>query len=319
MIPANNDMRFEVSTKCLYACSICPHATPAFTRKKEIMSDSLFCRLLDKIMQETRQYDTLTFPGMGEPLMDKGLEEKIKYAKSKYPHLTVLLLTNGAYLTPERFLRLQALGVASVRVSFYGYDARSYAQAHGVPEDMFCQVQKNLEEIANLRKGTQLLLTYNIIPGSDAQAIRRWVDMWTDRVDLLEVWRPHNWADFGEYRQVQSEKLKTCGRPFQGPLQVQVDGTVNMCCFDFNGKLTLGDLQRQSLAEIFSSPVFQKICGCHQSGRFEGSALICENCDQRNAKRDDVMVYNSRFDLQERVNMISTTYRKIISDGKREH
>ena len=84
-----------------------------------------------------------------------------------------------------------------------------------------------------------------------------------------------------------------------------------MCCFDFDGKLTLGDLKTQNLEEIFSSPIFNKIVQCHSSGNFENSGLICENCAQRNKDKSGVAIYNSKFDIKERVNMISTTYKTV--------
>jgi radical SAM protein with 4Fe4S-binding SPASM domain len=126
------------------------------------------------------------------------------------------------------------------------------------------------------------------------------------------VWRPHNWVDGRDYRAVQQEKLKTCGRPFKTPLQVQVDGTVNMCCFDFDGKLLLGDLKDQTLKEIFQSDMYKKIVECHTTGKYENSGLICKNCDQRNVDKSDVMVYNSKFAIEERVKKVSTTYSDIV-------
>jgi hypothetical protein len=87
-----------------------------------------------------------------------------------------------------------------------------------------------------------------------------------------------------------------------------VDGTVNMCCFDFDGKLLLGDLKTQTLKEIFESSMFKKILKHHTTGDFKESGLICENCDQRNLNKSDVMVYNSKFDISERVKKVSTTY-----------
>jgi recombinational DNA repair protein RecR len=65
------------------------------------------------------------------------------------------------------------------------------------------------------------------------------------------------------------------------------------------------------LKEIFESEMFKKIEKCHLTENFENSGLICENCDQRNADKSDVMVYNSRFDIQERVKKVSTTYSDI--------
>lgn len=311
MIPENNDMRFEITTKCNYNCIICPR--DKLTRKIETMSFELFKKLFDKIIKETDQYDTLTFPGMGEPLLDKTLNKKIEHAKNKLNDLKILILTNGSLLNLEIFKELEDLGVSSVRVSLYGNDAESYAKVHGIKnKEMFKKVKDTLLEISRHKKSTKLLLTLNVVNGSNDGFVKDWVDFWNNKSDLIEVWYPHNWVDGRTYRKVQRDKLKTCGRPLKGPLQVQVDGTVNMCCFDFDGKLTVGDLKTQSLEEIFSSPMYRKIVKCHALGDFAASGLICENCDQRNMNKSDVMIYNSKFDINERVKQISTTYSKII-------
>ena len=147
-----------------------------------------------------------------------------------------------------------------------------------------------------------------MVDGCNDSALESWIEYWKDKVDLLEVWRPHNWADSKDYRAVQKDKLKTCGRPLNTPLQIQVDGTVNMCCFDFDGKLLLGDLRTQTLEEIFESSMFNKILRYHTSGDYRGSGIICENCDQRNVEKTDAMIYNSKYDIEERVKKVSTTY-----------
>lgn len=310
MIPRNNDMRFEVSTQCNYNCVICPQ--DKLRRKKEIMSFELFKKLFDKVIRETDQYTTLTFPGMGEPTLDKTLLQKIAYAKSRKPNLDITFITNASSLTPQRWQELEDLGVSSARVSFYGNDPESYSKIMGVNnKKMFDRVVKNLLEISKIKKKTKLLLTMNVINDDYDIVPDAWIKFWEEKVDLIEVWAPHNWVDSVEFRKLQDTKMKTCGRPFEGPLQVQVDGTVNMCCFDYDGHLTLGDLKTQSLAGIFSSPMFKTITECHTSGNFEGSGLICENCDQRNLDKSDVMIYNSKFDIKERVKQLSTTYAKV--------
>lgn len=308
MIPESNELRLEVTTKCNYNCIICPREK--LTRKKETMSFELFRYIFDKINSETSQYDTLTFPGLGEPLLDETLDDKITYAK-KHGY-TVLILTNGSLLTPERFKRLEDIGLDSVRVSIYGDSPESYNAIHGTKNtDLFQKVKKNLTEISRIKNKTSLLITYNVVDGYNDSELESWIEYWKDKVDLLEVWRPHNWVDGRVYRVIQEEKLKTCGRPWNTPLQIQVDGTVNMCCFDFDGKLLLGDLKTQTLKEIFESSMFKKILKHHTTGRFGGSRLICENCDQRNLNKSEVMIYNSRYNINERVKQVSTTYKDI--------
>jgi organic radical activating enzyme len=308
MIPKSSELRIEVTTKCNYNCNICPR--DKLTREKETMSLELFKYIFDKINSETSQYNTLTFPGMGEPLLDEAIDDKIIYAKKH--HYDVLMLTNGSLLTVDRFKRLEDIGMDSIRVSIYGNSSESYNAMHGTNNtDLFQRIKRNLTEISRIKTNTSLLLTYNVVNGCNDSDIESWIEYWNDKVDLLEIWSPHNWVDSGDYRVVQSKQLRTCGRPWNTPLQIQVDGTVNMCCFDFDGKLLLGDLKTQTLKGIFESSMFQKIKKHHTSGDYKDSGLICENCDQRNSDKSDVMTYNSKYDISERVKKVSTTYSDI--------
>lgn len=308
MIPTNNELRIEVTTKCNYNCNICPRER--LTRAMETMDFELFKYIFDRINTETSQYNTLTFPGMGEPLLDEAIDDKIIYAKKH--NYNILMLTNGSLLTVDRFRRLEDIGMDSIRVSIYGNSSESYNAMHGISNtDSFLRIKENLTEISRIKTKTSLLLTYNVVDGCNDSALESWIEYWKDKVDLLEVWRPHNWVDSKDYRAVQKDKLKTCGRPLNTPLQIQVDGTVNMCCFDFDGKLLLGDLRTQTLEEIFESSMFNKILRYHTSGDYRGSGIICENCDQRNVEKTDAMIYNSKYDIEERVKKVSTTYADI--------
>ena len=305
MIPTNNELRIEVTTKCNYNCNICPRER--LTRAMETMDFELFKYIFDRINTETSQYNTLTFPGMGEPLLDEAIDDKIIYAKKH--NYNILMLTNGSLLTVDRFRRLEDIGMDSIRVSIYGNSSESYNAMHGISNtDSFLRIKENLTEISRIKTKTSLLLTYNVVDGCNDSALESWIEYWKDKVDLLEVGRPHNWVDSKDYRAVQKDKLKTCGRPLNTPLQIQVDGTVNMCCFDFDGKLLLGDLRTQTLEEIFESSMFNKILRYHTSGDYRGSGIICENCDQRNVEKTDAMIYNSKYDIEERVKKVSTTY-----------
>ncbi len=346
MIPSSSEVRIEVSTKCNYNCVICARDT--LTRAKEIMPTERFKYYVNKIIKETDQYDTLTFSGFGEPLMDNGKKitdilklctkdnEKIfevrdkdlvrhrvwrvrdkdfikKAEIAKRFGFDVLLLTNASLLSTKLFKQINEVGLESIRISFYGMNADSYKTVHNVNGDVFFErVRDTLTEICSMKRTTKIIFTYNVVPGANDRDVHDWIRYWEPIADLLEVWRPHNWVDGRDYRRVKPKKLDTCGRPFNGPLQVQVDGTVNICCFDYNGKLFLGDLKSQSLSEIFSSEAYRKIKKCHLTGNFEGSGLICEKCDQRNHDKSDIMVYNSKFDINERVRMVSTIYNKLI-------
>jgi len=309
MIPKNTEIRMELINRCNYSCQLCMEKK--LTRPRCYMSTEMFKSLLDKILAEADHYKNVSFAGIGEPLLDFDIIEKIKYVKSK--GLNPILVTNALLLTLDKFRELQDAGLYSVRVSFHGANAQDYSRLHGVPQQNFYQIKDTIAKIAKEKNTTRLLLTCAFVQGVNNRPVEEWLGLWEGlNVDLLEVWKAHNWVDSLNNRVVQEKKVNTCGRIENGPLQVQADGLINACCFDWDGKLIFGDLKTQSLTEIFSSPEYNNIKEKHRTGNFNNSGLICEFCDQRNSCKKDVLLYSSKYDLNERVRMTSTTYEKVI-------
>ena len=314
MIPHNKEIRFEVTTRCNHHCIMCPR--DELNRKKELMSLENFVFYLNKIHKETNQYKTVTFSGFGESTLDPTLIEKMKYARKL--GYNVLLLTNGTLLTEEKFIKMNEIGVESVRISIHGNTLDSYLKTHGLKkESFFYKLKDTVTDLCNLKnRKTKIILTF-VQTEYNKTNVSDFIEYWKDKVDLIEAWLPHNWVDGRAYRDVKNrDKLTTCGRPENGPLQIQVDGTINMCCFDFNGQLLLGNLMNQSLGEIFSTEPFIKLSSCHKTGNFTGSGLICEGCDQRNILKSgkEILIYNSKYNPDKRVRQYSTTYQDVSPD-----
>jgi hypothetical protein len=116
-------------------------------------------------------------------------------------------------------------------------------------------------------------------------------NFWEPMVDWLEIWKPHNWTDGRKYRNVVKKKT-TCGRPINGPVQIQSDGKMIVCCFDYNGVLEVGDTNLYSIAYILKGEKFNAIRKAHKKGELEG--LICESCDQLNEYKESPLLYSSR-------------------------
>jgi radical SAM protein with 4Fe4S-binding SPASM domain len=95
---------------------------------------------------------------------------------------------------------------------------------------------------------------------------------------------------------------------------VQVDGTVNVCCFDYNGELEIGDLKKQNFSEIFNGEPMEKIQQLHSSGKVDELPL-CAQCDQRNSpeSKQKQVIYNSQFSAEKRIHTTSTDYENLLS------
>lgn len=303
-----NEARIETSTVCNYKCKMCPHSTPSFTRKKEIMSNTMFKSIIDKLKKEAPEITDITISGFGEAFIDKKLINKIKYAKNQ--GYKVHVLTNGSFLTEEIINDLFKLKIADLRISLHTTKIRSYFQVTG-------QYKTTVNDILNLihyaieKKplNTNIIITADIID-ENREDVKDLIEYFKDESVTLEIWEPHNWVNWKDYRKGKIIK-KTCGRPFNGPLQIQIDGTINMCCFDYNGELLLGNFLNQTLEKIFNSEPYLKIKKHHEEGIVEGSGLLCEKCDQLIDPGKDIVIYNNKFTKEKRIGKTSTNYRSV--------
>lgn len=302
------EARFENSTICNYNCVFCPLNDGDFNRKKTTMSNQLFKTLFYKLMDEAPHIEDITISGMGEPTLDDGYIEKLEIIKSKNLHTN--MLSNGSKFKFDDIDYVVKSGILdSIRFSIHSLDKEHYKETTG--SDSLDLVLKNIEEFIFRKElynsNMRIIVSADIIPehsGDEEELIKHF----SNRVDLLEIWRPHNWVDWAHYRH-GGKKKTTCGRPFNGPLQIQVDGTINMCCFDYNGDLLLGDFKNQSLKEIFQSDMYERILDFHKGNH--NNSLICNACDQLFEKDSNVMIYNSKFDVEKRIHQTSTLYKKL--------
>ncbi len=293
----NNEARIETSTLCNYKCTFCPHKD--LNRKKEIMGFDLFIKIIEKL---PKNINTITLSGLGEMFLDPTIFKKIQFLKDL--GYIVNALTNGSLMTEEMVKELNESGIDSIRISIHDIDYLGYNKITGASLREYENVHYLLD---NISKDIYSIITVDMIE-EDEIKVEMFKQIYEKKVDLLEIWKVHNWINWGEYREGKRSKL-TCGRPKNGPLQIQVDGTVNMCCFDYDGELELGDLKTQSIEEIFNSDMYNDIKKYH-SGEDIKRKIKCKFCDQLYEKDESVLIYNSKYG-NERIGTLSTTYKEL--------
>jgi len=298
----SEELRIETTTKCNYDCVMCPREL--LTRDLETMSLETFIMLLDKVC--THDYIKLiTLSGYGEAFMDPTLFEKMAIIKKRGYKLH--LLTTGSLLTQERIDKLIELEVDELRFSHYGMSRSTYKKVHKpfTQRDLFYKTRDSILDLLERKPSTMQVALEYIILEANKHEVEDWKKYWlATKADIVEIWKPHNWAKY-HYRVIEGEGRRSCGRPFGGPIQIQVDGTVNMCCFDFDGELELGDLKTQELEDIMSGSALQTIQEAHTLNDYEG--LLCDVCDQLQS-HDDACVFTNYKDKPKRTNVTSSGF-----------
>jgi len=108
-----NSVEIESISICNRKCSFCPVAYDP--RPREIMTNEIFNKIITEL-KELNFKGEIAFSGYGEPLLDEKLEEKVEKIKKELDS-SVEIVTNGDFLTYERFKKLISLGVDTFRIS----------------------------------------------------------------------------------------------------------------------------------------------------------------------------------------------------------
>ena len=242
--------------------------------------------------------------GFGESLLDSGLDTKLLISKDLTTHIT----TNASLLTEDKAKMLLENGLKYIRFSAHGFDY-TYEKVHKFLKwTIVCRNIFNCIKMNNTRYNHLCKVEVSVIPlyGESVERIR---DFWEPHVDYLEVWKPHGWGGSYDFKR-SGEKLKSCGRPFTGPVQIQADGKVIPCCFLTNGEIILGDTHKNTIEEILKGNDYNELRHRHRVGDLEG--LPCRYCDQRIITPESPLLYSSRDSTCE-IGRTSSTKFKIKS------
>jgi len=308
------EVRYEVTDHCNAECIMCPREVHKLGREHGIMTFDDYKRSLDEVIELGCQQIVLT--GFGEPLVDKQLEKKVEYAKGR--GLRTYIISNGSLLTKKRATNLIQAGLDELRISFYGMRKETYETVMvGLKFDV---TMNNLLGFLELRdelgfKRPRLELNWLELP-ENAGDTGAFQEYWEPRADAIEIWKPHNFGDGRSYRERFDEvALKnTCGRPENGPLQIQWNGEVIPCCYDYNNQIVLGNAFEQPVLEILNGEKYELLRLAHREKKF---ALFpfCNQCDQL-LEHADALVYTNRHNLPKEVavKMSNTDLYNLVDD-----
>jgi MoaA/NifB/PqqE/SkfB family radical SAM enzyme len=284
-------LQIETTNRCNSACAMCPILT--MTRPKGEMSPALWARLVAELKARPALRRVMLHV-MGEPLLHPRFVEMVEELRAQAPHQPVEFSTNGSLLTPPAAERLVLSGVRQINFSLDACTPETHARVRkGLNFD---KVTANLagliETVARLGqtrpKVLVQLIKMDVNKDEWAAFARRWEEVAAKhpfvRVYLKEQW---SWGGYLDSGQAQAEAAQgglamPCSFPFD-QLDVYWDGTVGFCCLDEDAHLAVGDLNRESLADIWASPRLEEMR--RKFKRLDFTGLRCAGCGERLRRR----------------------------------
>lgn len=268
-------LQLETTNVCQADCVFCPYAV--MHRPKGTMPWDLFTKIIDEATT-IPLLDALTLTGLGEPLLDRYLVERIAYIRARMARISITLVTNGTLLTEALIDRLIAAGLSTLSISLNAITAVKRQAIMRLPTEDFDRVVAMCRYAIAAGQGRMQtivkgVLSPDLMEASDHQAfLQEWGSV--DNGGHGFVHLEGNWA--GAIRPMRIVPTSACGRALQ-QIMVLWDGRVSSCCFDSEGAQTFGDLHTRTLREIYNEGPHVAFRRDHSEGRRANHAL-CANC-----------------------------------------
>lgn len=286
-------LTIENTTWCGAHCVMCPR--DEYGDKWQHMDNAFFQQVVDQGYKLGMR--SLDATGFGDPFMDPKYREKLEYVKATYPDVKIYVGTTGHLLYPKHHDWISRC-IDTFKISNYGHSPEVYKAIHGGTVE-FEKVKENLDSLLARPRDQRpwVIMRFLVFPENEHQ-VNEWRDYWEPKADEVLLWLPHNYGggfhrdEFDDLK--GKEQAKTCGRPFSANLFVRENGEVSVCCFDFNRKLVVGDLKRETLSEVVQGDRLREIREIHAAGgeAILNSNTICKDCDQI-YHRDHALLYAS--------------------------
>lgn len=241
-MPVFEEIEIETLNRCNGTCDFCPVNANEPQRVYHKMSKELFEKIIQDL-EEINYEGKISLFSNNEPFLDERIIEFHKSARAKLPNAHFSLYTNGSLLDKNKFVMIIPY-LDELHIDNYNDDKNVNP---GLKE-----VYDYLNENPELEKKVtfHMRLQHEILTSRGGQA--------PNKKNAKAI-------------------MKKCLLPYR-MMVIRPDGKVSLCCNDALGKYTLGDLEKNSIIEIWNSEDYRKIRNSmKKKGRKQ--LMLCCNCD----------------------------------------
>ncbi|MFQ5450905.1 MAG: radical SAM/SPASM domain-containing protein [Nitrospinaceae bacterium] len=285
----------DVTNRCNAKCVWCPN--PDLTHLGAMKMD-----LYRKIIGDYAvRGGAVHFGTFGEPLMDKTLGEKIEYL-SRYPTITkVQVLTNAFFLDrkivptllehgvavdisldeldPDTFEHVKKMSYGVVRQNIIDFLEANDGLENPVPVNFRIKTLKTMEETLR-HEFFRIIRSHHCtiaLTPLDGNILSNWAGRFDKESFLKEYRITANGGSSYNHKRFNLTSKAPCTQLWKW-MVVQWDGSVVLCCADMFSASTIGNLQEDSIRDIWRGTALTELRK-KMIARKRFDIPLCQNCD----------------------------------------
>ena len=259
-----------------------------------MLSDAVFNEVIDQL---TNSLYYLTFYFQGEPYLNPGFLEMIKYASAR--RIYTATSTNAHFLDEENARKTIASGLDRLIISIDGTTQESYESYRvGGKLEKVIEGTKNILRIRKEMKSStpHIIFQFLVVRPNEHQIPEVYAlakELGVDRVVLktAQIYDYQKGSDliplanqYSRYKKnhdgsysIKNRLLNHCWKMWHSCV-ITWDGKIVPCCFDKDAHHVMGDLNQHSFNEIWNGAAYQEFRKSLLRSRSE--IEMCRNCTE---------------------------------------
>jgi wyosine [tRNA(Phe)-imidazoG37] synthetase (radical SAM superfamily) len=277
----------ETVNQCNARCTMCG---VDFRRRgrTRFMSDAVFAAILTQLAAHARQVERVGLAVNCEPLLDAGLERRIRAVKDA-GIAKAFVSTNAELLTPRRG---RALLEAGVDVIYLSIDSLRKECFESIRRGLsFEHVYRNAMDFVRLKRALKpavVLRVCMVVQEQNRDEVEAFVEHWAGVMgpnDEVVVNRAYRWGTASHLAPLRPDGAAPppC-ISLWSTMIVNTSGEMVLCCCDANSGHVLGHIGRDSLEQVWQGPELTRLRDRHLRGQRAGLRL-CPHCEAWSPER----------------------------------
>jgi len=275
--PPNFPLVFHIQTinTCNGSCTMCPYSKKKPERVERI-SNELFEKIINEIVQHSKssRYTYIHMYLQNEPILDKDIFRKLRYIKDKSKENVITgLTTNGTLLTPDKIPDLISSDLDELVVSLDAFTKETYSKIRKGLD--FDKVNENLEALIKSDYKNSIFVEFTK-QKENAKELNDFIEYWKKKGLPILLFNISNRGgeveNFDEYRMKAGKtvllfrlkrfilkRMIRCCPLVLTTFNIRSNGDVIICCNDYTENLILGNINKNSIKEIWNSEKYKNI------------------------------------------------------------
>ncbi len=274
----------ETTALCNFQCSHCHHA--ALQRKKGTMSDELWTKIVEEVAEKAPDAEFWpTFYGEALVLRDR-LYSKIRQAR-ELGLTNIVLNSNGSFCRGEFIDEILTCGLRRFLLSLDGFTKETFERIrftrdpHGKFEPVYAGVRELLErkrELDSLGIETPLIICQFSKMDDNEHEAAAFAEYWLSLGADVKIREKLTWTGHVEAVNLATDYNQRIACPWvNNTCTIQWNGDVVACAVDSEGRFVGGNVNEQSIEQIWTSTMRQ-LRQDHRNHEWNRLPPVCRDC-----------------------------------------